>query len=61
LDFRVDAFNIFNHPNPYNPDTGLTDSTFGVLNGYALTIGSGNSLYGMGAARSLQLSLKLQF
>jgi hypothetical protein len=61
LIFRVEAFNIFNHPNYSSIDTFLPDSTFGTSNGNAGTIGSANPLYGMGAARSLQLSLKLQF
>jgi hypothetical protein len=61
LNFRADAFNILNHPNLAQIDTGLSDSTFGASNGYAVSIGSPNQLYGMGAARSLQLSLKLQF
>jgi hypothetical protein len=61
LDFRVDAFNIFNHPNLTGPDTALSDSTFGELGAYPTTIGSSNPLYAMGAARSLQFSLKLQF
>jgi Carboxypeptidase regulatory-like domain/TonB-dependent Receptor Plug Domain len=60
LIFRVEAFNILNHPNFGAPDTGLSDSTFGETTG-GTTIGSINPLYGMGAARSLQLSLKLQF
>ena len=61
LIFRVDAFNILNHPNYNGIDTGLYDSTFGTSNGFGGTVGSSNSLYAMGAARSLQLSLKLQF
>ena len=62
LIFRVEAFNILNHPNLNGPDTGLSDSTFGQLVGGAITtIGSPNQLYAMGAARSLQLSLKLQW
>jgi Carboxypeptidase regulatory-like domain/TonB dependent receptor/TonB-dependent Receptor Plug Domain len=61
LIYRVDAFNIFNHPNLTIIDTGLSDSTFGQSNGYSGTIGSSNALYAMGAARSLQFSLKLQF
>jgi hypothetical protein len=57
----VEAFNIFNHPNLNAIDPNLSDSTFGYSYGYAGTIGSSNSLYAMGGARSLQLSLKLQF
>lgn len=61
LIFRAEAFNILNHPNLDNPNTTLSSSTFGELTTGTTTIGSGNALYGMGAARSLQLSLKLQF
>ncbi len=62
LNFRIEAFNIFNHPNLSDADNYLTDSTFGQLSVYNLsTIGSNNALYAMGAARSLQFSLQLQF
>jgi hypothetical protein len=61
LNFRAEAFNILNHPNPDDPDTYLPDSTFGQLYGQTAVIGSSNQLYAMGAARSLQLSLKLEF
>ena len=59
--FRVDAFNIFNHPNFGNVDSFLTDSTFGRPLPSVATIGVNNALYATGAARSLQLNLKLQF
>jgi hypothetical protein len=63
VSLRADAFNIFNHPNFTGPDNSLSDSTFGILNATNApnTIGSGNELYAMGAARSIQLSLKLEF
>lgn len=42
--------------------TGISDSTFGQLSGGGLrTIGRFNQLYAIGAARSLQLRLKLQW
>lgn len=61
LDFRVDAFNVFNHPNLEYPNTTLSSSTFGALYPDAGTIGSANQLYAMGSPRSLQFSLKLVF
>jgi hypothetical protein len=61
LNFRVDAFNVFNHINVYAPLTyTFADSQFGVLTG-AEALGSANTLYQTGAARSLQLNLHLQF
>ena len=62
LNFRAEAFNILNHPSLSNPDRNLGDSTFGELvEGGITTIGASNALYSMGSARSLQLSLKLEF
>jgi hypothetical protein len=61
LNFRVDAFNIINHPSLGSPTVySLGASTFGQPAGIT-TIGSSNQLYAMGAARSLQFSMKLQF
>jgi hypothetical protein len=61
LIFRVDAFNILNHPNLNLISSFLPASNFGYSNAGIGTIGASNQLYAMGAARSLQLSLKLQF
>jgi|SRR5579863_37164 len=63
LQFRVDAFNIFNHPNLGSQiDNFLGDATFGQIIPFGVqTIGVPNQLYATGAARSLQLSLKLHF
>ncbi len=33
LQFQAQFFNIFNHPNFQSPDTGVTDSNFGVISG----------------------------
>jgi len=67
---RVDAFNIFNHPNLGDIQTYLPASNFGqatatqTLGANTPTAGlSGASvpIYATGAPRSLQVSLKLQF
>jgi hypothetical protein len=60
MNSRVDAFNILNHPNLDVIDPILSDTTFGTSVSQG-AIGSTDALYAMGAARSLQLSLKLQF
>lgn len=63
--FRVEAFNLLNHPNAGGIDGNLYSSTFGLSNaggfGGVTSIGVPNPLYGTGSARSLQLMLKLQF
>lgn len=62
LKFNAEAFNILNHPNPSGPYVGsLTSADFGRILGTEATIGSSNALYSMGSARSLELSLRLQF
>lgn len=65
LDFRADAFNVFNTPNFANPTGVLTSSNFGrstqnLSTGLAGASGQ-NPLFVLGGPRSLQLALKLQF
>jgi hypothetical protein len=69
--FRVEFFNLFNHPNYANPygsvagwgvgnDPGGQQSTFGC--GCATPdVMAGNPLVGSGSARTMQLGLKLGF
>jgi hypothetical protein len=65
LQFRADAFNVFNHPNFANPlgfyfgpsVTSFLSSMQTLNNG----LGGLNSLFQEGGPRSLQLSLKLNF
>jgi hypothetical protein len=69
LQFRVESFNLFNHPNFADPIAALNNtSQFGrsiqMLSGSLGSSGvSGgfNPLYQVGGPRSLQLALKLQF
>jgi hypothetical protein len=62
LRFRVEAFNVLNHPNFGNLNTSLTSPTFGqytsMLN---RSLGGLSQLYQIGGPRSLQFALKLAF
>jgi len=70
LQFRVEFFNVFNHPNFGNPVASLSDPLFGLSTrtlANSLVSSQGgfngglNPLYQFGGPRSTQLALKLQF
>jgi hypothetical protein len=50
LQFRVEAFNLFNHGEFSNPDVNLTDNTFGQITNTVLN-----------SERILQLALRVTF
>ncbi len=57
LEFRVNAFNVFNHTEFANPDTNIGDPTFGQIS----TTIADPSASGYEAGRILQLALHLKF
>lgn len=64
LQFRAEAFNVFNHVNFGSIDSSVSDGP--TIFGYAYStlnnaLGGLNPLYQSGGPRSLQLMLKLQF
>jgi hypothetical protein len=63
LQFRADAFNMFNHPNFTNPAGYIQYGALELQSTKMLNQGLGglNPLFQGGGPRSLQLSLKLTF
>jgi hypothetical protein len=62
LQFRAEAFNVFNHPNFGTIQTSLFSPTFGRATEMLNTrLGGLNPLYQVGGPRSMQFALKLQF
>jgi hypothetical protein len=69
-EFRVEFFNILNHPNLANPYGGVVGSNIGddpsVSHSFGCGCGTpdvinGNPVLGSGGARVMQLGLKLNF
>jgi len=62
MQFRAEAFNVFNHPNFGTIQTSLSAANFGqATNMLGRQLGGLNALYQIGGPRSFQFALKLIF
>ncbi|HEY2964344.1 MAG TPA: hypothetical protein VGJ37_18135, partial [Pyrinomonadaceae bacterium] len=62
LQFRAEAFNIFNHPNFGTINTSLTSTTFGqATNMLGAQLSGLNPLYQIGGPRSFQFAVLMRF
>jgi hypothetical protein len=62
LQFRAEAFNLFNHPNFGTVDEYFGDPKFGLATGtLANALSTESPLYQLGGPRSMQFALKLLF
>ena len=55
LQFRADAFNVFNHPNFSQPNRTITSADFGRITATRSARGD------LGSSRQIQLGMKLTF